>query len=157
MNGKLNKDNDELKDISPLLSQKEKVNPFSVPENYFDGLAFQIQERILQEKNRPSTKSVWATLLQPKFSLTACALLLVVGTGVYFKLNQPATVIDPSTVAVSYEDIKASGIVYDMDESLIADELFDNTGENVLDTTADSSEEDYILDQTNLNDIVNEL
>lgn len=82
---KINHESDNWQSEAPQLAQMEKINPFQVPQGYFDTLSARIQNRIdAQEKPKSGLKMIpiWA-----KYAAAAC-ITLALGITLYLNLNQ---------------------------------------------------------------------
>ena len=155
MNGEHFKEDDELKEIAPRLFNMPKRNPFTVPENYFDALPALVREKIAAGEKKPAWQRIFSEWLQPSYALAACIVVLILASGIYFSVNKTHPSIPQEAERISVEEISASGMLFDMDETLIANELDEIS--NSESTSADTTLENYILDQADVNDIVNEL
>ena len=114
----------ELEELSPFLAdlkKQQKVEPFKTPRLYFDNLADSVIEKAKGEtitakvppqyNSRPSVAnriSNWlSTVLQPKWALSALALLLVMAVGWYAVQQQKTTPIGvEQPVVVTHEAVQ---------------------------------------------------
>lgn len=112
----------ELEELSPFLAdlkKQQKVEPFKTPRLYFDNLADSVIEKANGEKqtaktppqynNRPSLArriNGWlSTAFQPKWALSAFALVLVMVVGWYAVQQQRTTpVAVEQPVVVTHEE-----------------------------------------------------
>lgn len=120
------------------LSQFPKKNPFKVPENYFDSLSENIQERIEVEENPP--KRELSPILKPYLWMAAS----VIGFVLILKMVLNITV-DPQykIQQVSMADTQQMNITNQIPVSLEENEmLWDNT----IDATSDEII-DYLSEQ----------
>ena len=166
--------NDEEPGMPEGLSKLRKENPFSVPENYFDSLADQVQQKInvlpdweksgsenlfkvpdgyfdslpssiqqrIADEKRKNVFEEWiSVLLQPKFSLSLATLIILAIFGIkYFTKH-----IDmESPDSISYNEVRNSEYIADMDESTLVDMLEQEN--NINDVKEDNSMEQYLLD-----------
>ena len=93
MNNK-NEINDELKKLSPFLSDIKKEKVFKVPENYFKSLPDKVLEQVqvTTKTTESKTQTSWldrlieniAFLFQPKFAVGFATALVLVVAAVYF-------------------------------------------------------------------------
>ncbi|MFN2396091.1 MAG: hypothetical protein ABR597_10430 [Bacteroidales bacterium] len=80
--------NKELKELAPGLEKLQGNNPFTVPQDYFESLPQQINERIhapVSEK-RP----VFELFTLPKLALVVSSFLLIVFAGYIAYVNYPS-------------------------------------------------------------------
>ena len=69
----------ELKELSPRLAKMEKINPFTVPPNYFETLPQIISEKIkLQKRKSFDWNLLIHYLLKPQYSLSLAILAVVI-------------------------------------------------------------------------------
>jgi hypothetical protein len=119
MNKKVNTENWQEK--APTLAQMEKINPFVVPEGYFDTLSNRIHHRIATEI-KTSAKSriipMWT-----RYAAAAC-LSCVLGITLYLNYKQP------TSAAINWNEIPEQEIVTylemnleDTDATLIINKL----------------------------------
>ena len=111
---------------APQLAQMEKINPFEVPEGYFDTLADRIKQRIPAEKTAPAKGRIIP--MWTRYAAAAC-LTCVLGISLYLNLKQntPATVNwneipDQEIVAyleMNLEDADAALIINQLDEKAV--------------------------------------
>ncbi len=100
---KKNEIKDELKNLSPFLSEIKKKDSFKVPKNYFKSLPDNVldQVRITNEASKSVTQANWldrlieniAILFQPKYAVGFATVLILVVATVYLT-QKPNNQID---------------------------------------------------------------
>ena len=79
------KTSEKWQEQAPKLAQMEKINPFVVPEGYFDTLSDRIADRIAQESKTPAG---WRIVpMWTRYAAAAC-LTFVLGITLYLHLKQ---------------------------------------------------------------------
>ncbi len=126
---------EELKEISPLLAEQEKKNPFKVPENYFSNLSSQILEKIRIDEESKTQNSLlnrleeWMDqialqIFKPKFVLAGVVVLFLSITSVhYFFHPVDAPYVSPISVITDKqaEDYVADNIyLFDEEDMIVA-------------------------------------
>jgi len=69
---------DESSNISPRLTKIKRVNPYSVPENYFDELPGRIQEAIHVQKETEPAKSFIFRYIRPQLAVAASIIIFAI-------------------------------------------------------------------------------
>jgi hypothetical protein len=136
---------EELKDAPALKSMAGK-NFFSVPDNYFNGFSASVVDRIAAEKEKQSAWSYIFSkpvkrILIPVFSLT----IILIAFFIYS--NHKA---EKKFVALNYDAAYTAGIVNDIDINLISEYYTEKD-------TTNNEIENYILDSSTEDNLINEL
>ncbi len=137
---KKNEINDELKKLSPFLSDIKKENAFKVPENYFKTLPDQVLEQVKTTTNTSEkrvTQPGWmerlmeniAVLFQPKYAVGFATALILVVASVYF-IQKPTDSFDGSYTSVNQY---VSDHIDEFDVEMLWEASVFETGENNLD------------------------
>ena len=150
-------DNEELKKIAPHLHKIEKKEVFSTPDNYFEKLPGQLQDKI---NARIKPKKYWVA--DYKIALAAASIFVFIFVGIrYFS----------STTSVPTKEIATSEMVREFDtlylasadEIELADQLDDESLESASQQIEAGSEistseiEDYLIsDNIDIATITNE-
>lgn len=113
-----------------------KESGFGVPENYFEKLPLMISDRIA-EKERG--KVIGFSSIK-RYAPVAIAAMLIAGVFIYKGIQNEKTTIPESITA---EDIQESGVLLDIDEEAIIDQLADQA---VTDVTPTDSMQQYLID-----------
>ncbi|CAD5276393.1 MULTISPECIES: hypothetical protein [unclassified Imperialibacter] len=99
------------------LDDIEKKEPFEAPEKYFDEFSLRMQKRI---EVKAAGSPVWQLLLSPKWSLSALAIVLMLGVGLFVWNNNKATDEDLNPL----DAVATADLIYYLEiESVSADEL----------------------------------
>lgn len=124
------------------LENEVGLNHFTIPENYFEGLPVQIQEKI----NGNSSKHYWkdwiAILLRPQVSLAFASLLVLLWFA--FKLQDKKAIEIPELI-ITVDEFSDSEYLQDYDESTIIDLLATQQEINPSNSIPDSYIQ-YLLD-----------
>jgi len=152
----INKEEQEqLKLSAPVLHSMEKNNPFTVPDGYFDRLPAEIQEKISLRKEDPWFVLLLKGILRPQPAMVVLMLFVLVSIALYFadwQNHQSAEV-----VALDSADLRNAEIAFAIDESTLLDELA-NLDETDSYKGNETEIENYLIDnQTDLNQLINEL
>lgn len=145
-------DDDELKD-TPILRSLRSNKGFDAPEGYFDELTSDIQDRINQPERgiRFSWKPVVASL-----TIGGLAIYL------FFAVFNKSETIAPNAsqvaeIEISSEDLITSEYYMEMDEELIATSLTERSSDETNKTNISSGIEDYLLESSNEDELINAL
>ncbi len=114
---------DNWQEEAPQLAQMEKINPFQVPEGYFDTLSTRIQNRIdAQEKAKFGIKiiPIWI-----KYAAAAC-LVLSIGISMYLNLNSQKNNINWDEIPEQEMVVYLQNNLDEEDTQMIFDRLNDN-------------------------------
>ena len=96
---------DELKNISPKLSEIKKENPFRTPDNYFDDFSARFDLAQKQEESKPLEKKTnIVQILKPALGLAASFALIFMLVYVPLKTFIPSN----ESVIVQTEDYSDS-------------------------------------------------
>jgi len=126
------------------------VNPFEVPDNYFDKLPSALNERITSRKN--GFREWLASITSRRIAIPlALATVVIVASLFYFKKNNDE--IKKETYQISADDLKNSTYIESIDEEMFVDIL---ASQNI--NTTDDSLEQYLIDNNiDLSQIENNL
>ena len=118
--------NENWQEQAPKLAQMEKVNPFVVPEGYFDTLSDRINNRIAQETKKPAKARIIP--MWTRYAAAAC-LTCVLGLTLYLNLKQTTPskinwneIPDQEITAyleMNLEDTDAALIINKLDEKAV--------------------------------------
>jgi hypothetical protein len=146
---------DELRSLNSKLSEMEKKNNFSVPENYFEKLPSLIQDKIAAQKKIPWWKEILASLLSPRFALAACSFLIVIGSFYYFKNINNSSLPANSSMA-NVDDVDANALANELDETSLTEAYAQAISTEPNNESSDI--ENYLLDNNvDVNSLTNEL
>jgi hypothetical protein len=142
MSKKINNENWQEK--APILAQMEKINPFAVPEGYFDTLSDRIHQRIAAETKTSANNRIIP--MWTRYAAAAC-LTCILGITLYLNLRQNAP------PKVNWNEIPEEEIVTylelnieDADAALIIDKLGEQ-GTPGLNTGASEQELETYINQ----------
>ncbi len=81
----------ELFEIAPKLSEKEKSNPFTVPNRYFETMSERVMEKITppqpvnwSDKLELFLNHFFNQIFNPRYAIPAAAFLVVIAVGIGF-------------------------------------------------------------------------
>ena len=133
----------------------KKQNNFSVPKDYFDHLPNEIMSRIQIESKEKFF------LLKPSFIIPSLAILSGIIILIVFFLKKDVTTDEIMLSDNEVEQIIDNPELYNIDDAAITEEyLSSNISDELLNTDAMVSDEDiksYLEDNTDVNNIINEL
>jgi len=156
-----NKVNINDKEESEFLSSIKKENPFSVPENYFEFLPQEITEGCHKPINASNRKSYF--FFQPEIAYSFAAITVLIFTILFF--------INKGDVASGSSELSSEEITYilqnpehyNIEESVISEGLLAGFESSSDETTisefeiSDEEAQSYLEDNSELNNIINEL
>lgn len=150
-------EDEELKKLAPHLFNGEKKNLFTIPDNYFEDLPGLIQERIQSEK-RVSLVEVFSNwLLRPRIALGLILFALLLSGGLYFFQSRDGSPVT-SEVVITFDDLKGSGAMDQIDENILIDELIAYNESSEASKIQDFDIENYLIENhTDYEQIINEL
>lgn len=137
-------EDENLKKLAPSLSKIEKKELFAAPENYFEKLPGQLQDKI-HANVKP--KHYWVP--NYKLALASLSVFLILLSGIYYFKNNTGTIAEPQTSELiqNYDSQYLSSV----DETELAeqldDEVLENTSLQIEKSNGISNEEieDYLL------------
>lgn len=132
----------ELREIAPKLSEIEKKDAFSVPDDYFTNLSNRINERIASE-DAEQRKLVPAVLMRYLSAAVFSVLILAI---IFIYINRKENTTLTSETKISADDLIASAYLLAVDEVYIKESVAYGEAElnNIF---VDNSEfEEYLLD-----------
>ena len=129
----------------------QKDNPYKVPENYFDNLGAQIQEKIKQEENQfeqVEEKKSLIVQFKPYMWMAASVLVLVFAARIILSVS-----ISPEYKIASFgnEELQANAHIDSVEaatneiDAQFFDDLFDATSDDIIDYLSDSDIDTDIL------------
>jgi hypothetical protein len=99
-----------------ILKNFGKENPFSVPENYFEDFAQNIQRRIKEEE--PSKKTVTMSRIAIVFSAAATLAIALFAAGAIFGTKSPSgNGLQQNIAAAEYDETESDTWIAYLDES----------------------------------------
>jgi hypothetical protein len=99
-----------------ILKNFGKENPFSVPENYFEDFAQNIQRRIKEEE--PSKKTVTMSRIAIVFSAAATLAIALFAAGAIFRTKSPSgNGLQQNIAAAEYDETESDTWIAYLDES----------------------------------------
>lgn len=160
---------EELK-AYPALYNISKENSFAAPQNYFEGLSHALRNEIFESKKESSVVKVLHLVFSKKAAY-AIAAMLVISFGLYFYNSGEETVKgDCNTLAcLQKNDIIKGDYLMNLDEdalmeSVNIEKLSKSLEENLKQTKKETetqsdkkTKEDYVLENVDVNDIVDEI
>ncbi len=140
---------------SPILRKLGRHTVFQTPEHYFEKLPASISEKIHEGKSGV-TSNKW---IPAKVLAFAVVVLVVILSGVFYFNHQDEK--QAFTPILSYDDIIGSGMVSQMDETLLL-EVYESGVEindsATISTTETNHLQDYLIENnTDITLIINEL
>ena len=162
----------ELKELSPDLNGIQPVNLFEVPAGYFDGLS----NSILQKSKAPSAAGAMNSSDRTLFFKYAAAAIItgIIALGALQYLSQPTPPISSNNAVAVLDESVEKGKV--MDDSQFKEALeklspadiakyLENEGDmadvavlrNNIDENNLPSQDDYLLDETTLDNFIKEM
>lgn len=134
---------DELRNIAPKLSEIERKEAFSVPDDYFADLSNRINERIISGNNDKIT-TIHAPVLRYLYAAVFSALILAV-TFIY--MNRERNNSPVAEIEISAEDLISSAYLLGVDEYYIKESVA-NSDADLNNIFVDNSEyEEYLLEK----------
>jgi len=129
----------------------QKDNPYKVPENYFDNLGAQIQEKIKQEENQfepIEEKKSLIVQLKPYMWMAASVFVLVFAARIILSVS-----VSPEykIASIGNEELQANADIDSIEavtnegDAQFFDELFDATSDDIIDYLSDSDIDTDIL------------
>lgn len=128
-----------------VLGQPVKNTGFDVPLGYFESLPQRIEFKI---KAQQKPKKIWQHRWI-KYASAAC-LALICGSGFYFNYHQPSQLL-------ANTDLQNENILYDIDESMIMEQIIEKQQHPASQEISSSDVENYILNNFSSADIRNHL
>ena len=152
---KKNEIRDELKKLSPFLSDIKKENSFKVPQNYFKSLPEKVLEQVQPTTNTSEKKTTqvgWmerlmeniALLFQPKFAVGFATATILVIAALYF-VQKPTDQIDGSYNSIASQYVSENIDEFDI-EMLWEASVFEN-GESNFDNGYDINNTDEYFEE----------
>ncbi len=148
---------DELNELSPLLSKLEKREGFQVPPRYFEKLTQEVLHNVTTESTpivsvpqwQQNLSNIWAAIWQPKMAMgLATIALLAVATTFFF---DSGTTTDPlaelSNISDEELDFFIEENIDEYDMALLAD-IDDATSESALSSDIDDDILNELYQQT---------
>lgn len=136
-----------------------KMNPFKVPENYFDSFQEHMAEKIIREQRKKahSTAQVWDIRhLIPVFASAAVVILIVTGI-FWFKQSSKSVVTTPGEMAEIYSystlsEMSDSELMYQLvqiheEKTATTDTLSRKKNDSTKETMEYLSSEDIGMDE----------
>lgn len=154
LNNHTERDN-ELKEM-PTLRSMPSSNFFDAPDGYFDTLSSQIQDRI----KAPKENTYFIPIFRPAVAGFSFAFMIICFALVYFNGNENQNYNQQADLSTpSFETIIESGYYIDLEESLIAETLFDMPikSDPIQHNTQDLELENYLIQTMNETTLLNEL
>lgn len=145
----------ELKEM-PTLRSIPSSNFFDAPNEYYDTLSSQIQERIEASKK----KTYIIPIFRPAVAGFSFALMIICFTLIYFNVNDNSkTELQAELPTPSFDAIIESGYYFDLDEALIAETLSELavTNDTIQLSPQDIEMENYLIQTMNETSLLNEL
>ena len=143
MESKKHKYQDELRSIAPKLSEIERKEAFSVPDDYFVDLSNRINDRIISG-NKEKIKTNHAPGLRYLYAAVFSALILAV-TFIYMNREKNNTVV--AEIEISADDLISSAYLLEVDEYYIKESVA-NSDADLNNIYVDNSEsEEYLLEK----------
>lgn len=156
---------EELK-AYPTLYSVNKENSFVAPQNYFEGLSHKLREEIVETKEESSTVKILHLVFNRKTAY-AIAAMLVISLGIYVYDSGEETVEgNCGTLAcIDKSEIFKGNQLLNMDEDALmemvnTEKLSKNLEENLKESGKESdkqTEEDYVMENVDVNDIADEI
>ncbi len=160
---------EELK-AYPALYSITKENVFTAPQNYFEGLSHRMRENIFVPAQESGVTKILHLVFNKKTAY-ALAAMLVISFGLYFYNSGEETVTgDCNTLAcLQKQDIVKGDYLNTLDEdalmeSVNIEKLSKSLQENLKQTKKENetqsdkkNNEDYVLENVDVNDIVDEI
>jgi hypothetical protein len=121
-----------------ILDKIGNKNPFTVPDNYFEDFAVNIQKKISEQElstekeNKKSAKTLpFVQKLKPfLYAAASLALIFVAGDYLTMKTQSPSQdfmpLVETTTISVSEEDKRMDLLLSYIDENALIDYLYDN-------------------------------
>ncbi|MEZ5198273.1 MAG: hypothetical protein R2764_18360 [Bacteroidales bacterium] len=140
------------KENTPQLYAIDRVNPFHVPEHYFESLPTRIQERVVAPKSSfVSILFIWLSR-HPKYSLSFIVTAIAIVWLMVF-ISEPKQLNSFSFNGITIDDIlnESPELIYDLDESQIIDVMMVDNDKEVesffkldMDTNEGLTDDDLI-------------
>lgn len=108
---------DELKN-APLLFKMQGINPYSVPENYFENLVDRVEKKI---ENKPAVVRRISFSLMAARIAAAASIILFIGTAGWLYFLKPDQVQE--SIYLTPEQITQSVYFDDLDLTLLKEEI----------------------------------
>ena len=142
---------EELKN-APLLEKLHNDQPYEAPAGYFDSLAFNVMSRISEEGNLNSKSAAIRPLFNYRnWIISSVAVAAVIAAFLLFNKQKQ----ESKMIAMNYDSICNSGLVNDLDESLLIDVLSEETSVNSVSENQDL--ENFLLETSTEDALINNL
>lgn len=159
--------------LYPALNAIERSNGFAVPHGYFETFSHTVREKIFAEKNKTGIFDNIIHLVFSKKTAYALAAMLVLSLGLYiYNAEEVVGNNDCNTLAcLDRKDILKDNNLLPMDDESLMEmvdpetlsknlnkSLKGTTGKDAETSSADKKDkEDYVLENVDVNDIVDEI
>jgi len=129
----------------------KKDNPYKVPENYFDNLGEQIQERIKQEENnfeQVEEKKPLIVILKPYIWMVASVFVFVFAARIILSVSIPS---EYKIASFGSDEIPINTQISSVDTEInevdapFFEDLMDATSDDIIDYLSDSEIDTDIL------------
>ncbi|HWY11959.1 MAG TPA: hypothetical protein VN026_11570 [Bacteroidia bacterium] len=153
---------EELKGY-PVLTSIEKQNVFVAPQNYFEGLSHTVRGKMFAGQTEETSVVRILHLVFSKKTAYAIAAMLVISLGLYFYNSGEETVSgDCGTLAcMDKKEILKSNQVSNMDEeslmNLVDPVQLSKNLKKASKTSDKKDEKNYVLENADVNDVVDEI
>jgi hypothetical protein len=137
----------------PALSSMPRVNPFTVPEGYFDRLPAQILEKIDEESATGKTFFLTLRNLRWPYKIALAASLIFIAFTLAYLIFTPGTtqrLISEIQQITAGQLEEFDGYLVNFDESLV-DDWVDRKGDGVRQAMVDSTSLDAVTDDDIMN------
>jgi hypothetical protein len=148
---------EELREAAPVLFGLKKTDFFAAPQGYFDHFHSALQERISMTRNKLFFGLF--TRKQLTFSFRAIAVIFVAGFFILRSMQEPVVSTELSEVPAEEIDLY---LAEEIETGISTDEMMDYINEeeiafntNIVDAENEDLE-DYIMNESNLNEIIDE-
>ncbi len=157
--------------LYPALNTIERSNGFAVPQGYFETFSHTVREKIFAEKNKTGIFDNVIHIVFSKRTAYALAAMLVLSLGLYiYNAKEVVVSNDCNTLAcLDRKDILKDNQLLPMDdESLMEMVNVENLSKNLNESldkdakgkdteTSSAEKEDYVIENVDVNDIVDEI
>lgn len=156
---------EELKTY-PTLYSIEKENAFVVPQNYFEGLSHKLREEMFTAEEETGAVKILHLIFNKKTAY-ALAAMLVISLGIYFyDSGEESVETNCGTLAcLDKSEIFKGNQLLNLDEDALmemvnTETLSKNLKENLKGSAKETdkqTEEDYVMENVDVNDIADEI
>ncbi|MCD4746813.1 MAG: hypothetical protein K8R58_10995 [Bacteroidales bacterium] len=133
---------ENLKDLAPNLSKIEKINPFKVPDEYFDNLPTIIQEKINIKQQITLWDRFYQFILRPQYSIAVSLTFAAIVLVIYFTTRDNSNNDNSILANMTWEEIlnENPNIINYFNESMLVEMLISKADNSDIDQSLKTDE-----------------